>query len=111
MIEVLAHTPDAITVRIKRPIERMTLASLAQHLAPYLETPKMRDYTVTCFHRSRSVWSQTQSAPSPAWAIAQVTLPEADRAAWVAAHDTEPDELMTAHPLESGYSVLAEVIE
>ena len=33
MIEILSHDPEAITVRIKRPIERMTLASLAQHLA------------------------------------------------------------------------------
>ena len=111
MIEILSHDPEAITVRIKRPIERLTLANLAEHLAPYLETPKMRAYAITCFHRSRSVWSQTQSAPSPAWAIAQATLPAADRAAWVALHDSEPDELMTVHPLESGYSVLAEVIE
>ena len=110
MIEVLSHTPEAITVRIKRPIERMTLATLAEQLAPYLEVPAMRAYSVTCYHQSRSVWSQTQEAPSPAWAIAQAVLPSDDRAAWVALHDSDPDDLMVAHPLESGFSVSAEVI-
>jgi hypothetical protein len=60
----------------------------------------MRAYSVVCFTATtgRVLWSVTQEAECPAWAIARACLPPHERERFVVVHDEAPDELVTPHP-------------
>lgn len=73
---------------------------------------KMNAYDVACWGRGHELlWSATWEAISPAHAIAQATLPPAERFAWMdQAPRDEDGYLIVPHPLCPSISVSADQI-
>ena len=106
MPKVLRVSPAYATLRIPKHPEPVTLAQLAELVAPYLPLrPPTQAYTVVCRNsQGHEAWSLTQEAESPAWAVARTCLPRYLRQAYVDANCPCVDG-MFAHPTSLGFTV------